>query len=210
MNSRTNATGPAAAAPVAARLASSRFLLPAAVFVLCFGAYVSNGDFLPGSDQVGNMLFSVNVLKRHSFSLGPADAPHSFFWTLEEPGVAARRVAIEEWNGAAEEAYGEGRLKAPSYYYYLAPTARADVYVNTFGLGAPVFGLPVYALLDLFVEIEADRFWWWHGGALTASLLTALAAVFVFLAARGYVKPFPAFLVALAYGVGSCVWPVSS
>ena len=26
------------------------------------------------------------------------------------------------------------------------------VYVNTFGVGAPLAGLPVYAVLDLFVE----------------------------------------------------------
>ena len=94
--------------------------------------------------------------------------------------------------------------------YYLAATTRPDVYVNTFGLGAALLGLPGYALLDLFVELESDRFWWWHGGALTASLLTALAAVFVFLAARGLVRPLPALLAALAFGLGSCAWPVSS
>ena len=44
---------------------------------------------------------------------------------------------------------------------------------------------------------------------MTASLLTALAAVFVFLAARGFVPPVPAVLVALAFGLGSCAWPVS-
>ena len=86
----------------------------------------------------------------------------------------------------------------------------AEVYVNTFGVGAPLVGLPVYAVLDLFVDIEHDRFWWWHGAALTASLLTALAALFVFLAARGFVQPLPAVLIALAFGLGSCAWPVSS
>ena len=65
-------------------------------------------------------------------------------------------------------------------------------------------------MLDLFVDIEHDRFWWWHGAALTASLLSALAAVFVFLAARGFVEPVPAVLTALAFGLGSCAWPVSS
>ena len=39
------------------------------------GVYLSNGDFLPGGDQEGNMLFSINLLKRHSLSLGPLDAP---------------------------------------------------------------------------------------------------------------------------------------
>ena len=74
------------------------------------------------------------------------------------------------------------------------------------GVDAPLAGLPVYAVLDLFVDIEHDRFWWWHGAALTASLLIALAAVFVFLAARGFVEPVPAVLIALAFGLGSCAW----
>ena len=78
------------------------------------------------------------------------------------------------------------------------------------GVDAPLAGLPVYAVLDLFVDIEHDRFWWWHGAALTASLLTVVAAVFVFLAARGFVQPVPAVLSALAFGLGSCAWPVSS
>ena len=32
----------------------------------------------------------------------------------------------------------------------------------------------------------------------------------MFLAARGFVQPLPAVLIALAFGLGSCVWPVSS
>ena len=78
-----------------------------------------------------------------------------------------------------------------------------EVYVNTFGVGAPLAGVPVYAVLDLFVDIKHNRFWWWHGAALTASLLVALAA-------RGFVQPMPAVLIALAFGLGSCAWPVSS
>ena len=83
------------------------------VFVACVGAYLSNGDFLPGSDQEGNMLFSVNLLKRGSLSLGPPDAPHAFFWTLEQPGIPPRPVAIDDWNAAADAAYREGQLKVP-------------------------------------------------------------------------------------------------
>ena len=210
---RRRTRGPARPDPAtraAKRAAAWKLVLPAVLFVVCFGAYVSNGDFLPGNDQVGNMLFSVNLLKRHSLSVSPPDAPDSFFWTLQQSDGERQRVTIDRWNSAADEAYRQGRLQAPSHYYYLSATTRPDVYVNTFGLGAALAGLPVYAVLDLFVDIEADRYWWWHGGALTASLLTAFAALFVFLAARGFVKPLPAFLVALAFGVGSCVWPISS
>ena len=202
--------GPDPATRAAKRAAAWKLALPAVLFVVCFGAYVSNGDFLPGNDQVGNMLFSVNLLKRHSLSVSPPDAPDSFFWTLQQSDGERQRGTIDRWSSAADEAYRQGRLQAPSHYYYLSATTRPDVYVNTFGLGAALAGLPVYALLDLFVDIAADRYWWWHGGALTASLLTACAALFVFLAARGFVKPLPAFLVALAFGLGSCVWPISS
>ena len=191
-------------------VAASKHLLPALLFAVCLGAYLSNGDFLPGSDQEGNMLSSLNLLKRGSLALGPLDAPYAFSWTLEQPGVAPRPVAVANWNSAADAAYLAGRLRDPTPNYYVAETTRFDVYVNTFGLGAALAGLPVYALLDLFVELERDRFWWWHGGAFTASLLTALAALFVFLAARGLVRPLPALLVALAFGLGSCAWPVSS
>ena len=193
-----------------ARLGAAKHFLPALVFALCFGAYLSNGDFLPGNDQVGNMLFSVNLLKRHSFALSPPHAPEAFFWVIERPGAAPVRTTIDHWTDEVDTAYRQGHLRAPSYFYYLAATTRPEVYVNTFGIGAPLMGLPVYALLDLFVDLEADRFWWWHGAALTASLLTALAALFVFLAARGLVKPLPALLVALAFGLGSCAWPVTS
>ena len=75
-------------------------------------------------------------------------------------------MAVDNWNSAADAAYRQGQLKSPMPNYYLAATTRPDVYVNTFGLGAALLGLPVYALLDLFVELESDRFWWWHGGAL--------------------------------------------
>ena len=179
-------------------------LLPVLLFLACFGAYVGNGDFLHGSDQEGNMLFSVNLLKRHSFSLTLPDAPASFHWRLKEPGEEARRVAFDE------ELYEQGRLTPTAYPYYLATTRHPGTYVNTFGIGAALTGLPVYALLDLFTDVESDRWWWWHGGALTASLLTAATALLIFLAARRFVAPLPAFLVALSFGLGSCAWPVSS
>ena len=188
-----------------------KFLLPAALFVVCLSAYLSNGDFLPGNDQAGNMLFSINLLKRGATSINPPHAPDAFFWTLEQPGVGPpQRVVFDDWNSVVDDAYRQGLLKAPSHYYYLSATTRSDVYVNTFGAGTPLVGLPGYAVLDLFVDITADRYWWWHGGAWIASLLTAGAALFVFLAARGFVRALPAFLVALAFGLGSCVWPISS
>ena len=189
---------------------ASRHALPAILFAVCLGAYVANGDFLPGNDQVGNMLFSVNLLRRQSFSVSPRDAPQAFFWTVERPGAELVSTFVDEWTESTDADYREGRLAVDSHFYYVSPTVFPEVYVSTFGVGAPLAGLPVYTVLDLFVDIANDRFWWWHGAALTASLLTALAAVFVFLAARCFVPAVPAVLIALAFGLGSCAWPVSS
>ena len=192
-----------------------RFTLPALLFLACFGAYVGNGDFLYGGDQEANMLFSVNLLKRHSFSLTPPDAPDAFKWRLEEPGGEPHGVTLDrwyrvaEWNREAAGLYEQGRLK-PFGRYWVVETRHPGKYVNTFGIGAALTGLPVYALLDLFTDVESDRWWWWHGGALTASLLTAATALLIFLAARHFVAPLPALLVALSFGLGSCAWPVSS
>ena len=197
------------AAPDRAGKTSLQIFLPVLLFFVCFGLYVSNGDFLPGGDQQGNMLAVVNLLKRHTFSLGPPDSPASFIWVLESPGKEPQRVTIGQWSREVDDLYAQGRLKAVNRYY-LAKTRRSEEYVNTFGLGAAMTALPVYAFLDLFVDIESNRYWWWHGGALTASLLTAFAAVCVFLAARRFAGSLPALLPALAFGLGSCVWSISS
>ena len=106
MDSETAKTG-------AARVATSKHFLPAILFTLCFGAYVGNGDFLPGNDQVGNMLFSVNLLKRHSFAISPPVAPQAFFWSIAKPGQESVPTAIDDWTkstAAAYPAYREGRL----------------------------------------------------------------------------------------------------
>ena len=62
---RLAAAGWAGVRPAAARLAATRVFLPAAVFVVCLTAYLSNGDFLPGSDQQG----------QHAVQHQPAEAP---------------------------------------------------------------------------------------------------------------------------------------
>ena len=186
-----------------ARGAGSKYFLPAILVTACFAAYVGNGDVLPANDQVGNMLCSVNLLKRHSFTISPPDAPQAFFRTIERPGEEPVRTAVDKWTESTDTTYREGRLAVRSHFSYMSPTVFPEAYVNTFGIGAPLAGLPMYAVLDLFVDIEHDRFWWWHGAALTASLLIALATLFVFLAARGLVKPVPAALLALAFGLGS-------
>ncbi len=89
-------------------VASSKYLLPILLFFVCFGAYVSNGDFLPGGDQEGNMLLSVNMLKRQAFSLSPPDAPNAFFWKLEQPSGELRGATLNAWNREVNDLYEKG------------------------------------------------------------------------------------------------------
>ena len=60
------------------------------------------------------MLFSLNLLKRHSLSLTPPDAPDAFFWTIENPARRPCAPRIRDWTDEVDTAYREGRLKAPS------------------------------------------------------------------------------------------------
>ncbi len=184
--------------------------LPLTLFLICFVAYLINGDFDPGGDQQGNMLFSVNLLKYHSFSVTPERAPAGFTWTYKEESGEERQIGkLKEWNRQLHDAYRNGDL-TPTHQYYLTPTKHPGRYANTFGMGAPVAGLPVYAFLNLFTDVDSNPYWWWYGSKLSASLLIAFAAVLLFLSARFFVASAPAVLIALTFALGSCVWTTSS
>ncbi len=187
---------------------SSRWL-PVMVFVLCFGAYTLNGDTLVGGDQEASMLFGVNLLKHHSLSLAPPHAPGAFSWELKRAPGDHVPVTLTHWNNKWNALYWKGQLQ-PSLPYFMVPTVRPGQYASTFGIGSPLTVLPVYAVLNLFTDISSNRSAWWYGAKVTASLLTAGAAVFIFLAMRRFVPPLPAALGALAFGLGTCAWTLSS
>ncbi len=155
------------------------------------------------------MLLSVNVLKRHSFSVTPPDVPEGFVWSLQKPEESKKRIEIKRWNKETEEMYKKGWLKAKERYNFV-PTKHPDRYVSTFGIGTAIAALPVYSVLNLFSDISQNRHLWWHGAKTTASLLTALAAIFIFLSMRRFVSPTAAFLGALAFGIGGGAWSILS
>lgn len=179
------------------------------LFVVCFIAYVSNRDFLAGSDQQGNMLLSLNLLKRQSFSFEPRDTPEHFVWRVERPTGQTGTVQLREWNQEINDLYEQGQLLHRKKYL-LAETVWPDTYVNTFGMGTAITVLPLYVIVDVFVDVITDRFWLWHSGALMAAFLSALSVVLVLATARRFTTPRSAFLVAIAFGLGTCVWPTSS
>ena len=130
---RQAARDAAKAKQAAGGVAAAKYLLPILLFFVCFGAYVSNGDFLPGGDQKGNMLLSVNLLKRHAFSLSPPDAPEAFSWKLKQPNEEPHDVKFDAWTDEVNDLYEKGQLQAREHYY-LAKTTRPDEFVNAFGI----------------------------------------------------------------------------
>jgi len=189
--------------------ASSPYL-PVLVMCICFGAYNLNGAPLPSNDQMANMLLSVNLLKRHSFTISLWQTPKVFKWVVERSPGKAVKTQVHDWNDEATELYRTGQLKPTGMPYFLTPTVHAELYANTFGIGAALTILPVYAVLNLFTDLASNHAVWWHGAKVTASLLTAGAALFIFLTMRRFVPPLPAVLGALAFGLGTCAWTLSS
>jgi len=95
--------------------------------------------------------------------------------------------------------------------YLVVPTKHEGVYVSTFGPGPGLFALPVMIVLDLFTgDIAAHPQTLWHGAKFAASVAVAGSVVFVFFAALAFTGRWQALAVALAYGLGTSVWSISS
>jgi hypothetical protein len=106
-----------------------------------------------------------------------------------------------------------GRLRVLEADYHLVPSVDPERlgYVNIYGPVAGLVALPMVALSDLGGhDLEHDRAALWFGAKLTASLCVALSAAVLFLALLRFVRARDALVVTLAYGIGTCVWSVSS
>jgi len=164
---------------------------------------------------------SLSLLNEGNLSFTPSEMPFMFVWKLQTTGDA-RPVLLASWDEqvagtSAESLRRDGSLALDSERYYLLPSVRTDrpggerQYVGTFGPGAGLTALPVFAVLHLVIGDLADHpRLLWYGAKFVASALVAGSVAFVFLSARQYTTPRRALLIASAYGLGTCVWAVSS
>jgi len=203
-------------APGAARADRRRTAIVCWGLLLCLLAvYHVNGDFLIGNDSKPNMYLAVSVLNEGNLSFTPREMPFMFRWKLDTPGGKVD-TTVRHWrtpiNGKKpEDLYRAGALSVDGPMYYLVPSVREGLYVNQYGPGAGLCGLPVATIMHLVTgDLAANTKALWYGAKFTASAMVAGSAVFVFLAGLAFTTRPRALLVAGAYGLGTCVWSTSS
>jgi hypothetical protein len=194
------------------------------IFLLLLGVYQINGDILVGNDAVPSTYLAAGLLEGRGMTFNPNDAPSMFVWTASTRQGPVQ-LQFKNWDQRPVDdpnapTYRElrrlGALTSAQHRYYLVPSVRRDangqpLYVNTFGPGAAATALPVFAVLKLFVEkLTGNVVAMWYGAKFTASALVAGSAAFIFLTACAYTGIGRSALIALAYGLGTCVWSISS
>lgn len=228
---------PAREAP--SRSAPSRSAVFAGIVVGLLLIYHANGDFLPGRDSVTNAWLPVAVLNDGQMAFRPSRMPYLFDWQLADTKVnlrfarwdqvlapsapesntpATSTTGSEPQAGSSmAELYRARKLVLRGPGYYLFPSRLVDgrtrerLYANTFGPGAGLTALPVFAASRLVVrDLRAHPKLVWYAAKFTASLSVALSAGLIYLALVRFTPARLALLTSLAYGLGTCVWSTSS
>ena len=124
------------------------------------------------------------------------------------------QVSLASFDEHFAELCATGLLTAGDEYCVggrCVPTIHQGVYANTFSPGAGITAVPVFALLRVFFGPLSERpDLMWPAGKFAASICTAVSVGFVYLTCTTFVQRRFALLVALAYGLGTCVWTISS
>ena len=200
---------------------SSKWRASLWLFAILFGIYLANGDFLRGDVATFSSYLPSALLNRGKLSTTPTEMPWMFIWELRTES-GPRLIPVRRWtdrigDSTLFELKDRGDLVFLRHVESQTPTVRHDektgevVFVNTFGVGAGLSALPVFAVLHvIFGDLENHPRLIWYGAKVVASMLVAGSAVFVFLAVLRFTTRRPALLIALAYGLGTCVWSLSS
>lgn len=182
--------------------------------------YQSNGDLLPTTDAIGNMQVALSALDDGNVTFTPDEAPFMFRWRLETPdgsqAVVVERLDETIGGVSARRLISEGKLRPDGGKYYIVPAKRANengwpVYVNTSGPGPGLAALPILGVARImYGDLRARPSVLWHAGKLIASLYIAGSVALVYLIARRWLSTRIGLAIALSYGLGTCVWSVSS
>lgn len=179
-----------------------------------FAVYQVNGDVLIGNDAKPNLYLPATLLAEGRMVFRPRSESFMFDWALDGPH-GRWEGQMRRWGDVAapdelDRQFAAGKLVARPKYY-LVPTVRAGEYVDTFGPGAGLAALPLFALIHAFRGglLESPQLLW-RAGKAAASALVAASAALVFLTALAFTTRRRALAVAAAYGLGTCVFSTSS
>lgn len=210
-------------APGTARWFARPGAVAGAIFLALLAAYNSNGQFLYGNDAKPNVYLPAALLSGGGMGFTPSEYPFMFYWGYKTD-KGWKQARIDHWGQRpAEQPYtyrqmlDAGLLRLVQPKYYLVPSIRKvangePICVNTFGPGAGMTAMPVFAALHLAAggDLRSHPKALWYGAKVVGSLLVAGSAALVFLTARAFTTTGPAALIALAYGLGTGVWSTSS
>jgi hypothetical protein len=179
--------------------------------------YHANNSVIEEGDAIANTTLPIALLQHRSLSFTPETSPRSFSWivaghNINEPIITTVHRWDETFQGKTfNEWRSKGHVKLRKPAYYITWSEKRQVYVNTYG---PVSGLTLLPLLSILYAIDQDigvkERLLLSAAKVHASTLVALSAIFIFFIATRFVSTGQALLISLSYGLGTCVWSVSS
>jgi hypothetical protein len=189
----------------------------ALIFSVLLFAYLANGGILPGQDATANVRLAGKVVSKRKLVFTPENEPFMFRWRLKT-SEGDQPATFPTWESryqgeSIRQIFERGDLTNPEPLYYLMPTRFSGLYVNRYGLGAGFFAVPFVAAVYPFAPDLYDHrpsVLLWYTAKVAAASAVAGSAVFLFLAALAFMRPSTAAWLALAYGLGTCVWSSSS
>ena len=196
---------------------SKKTLIVSFLFVFLVTVYHANNTVIEEGDAIANTILPVALLQYGSLSFTPETSPRSFSWIVAGHNITEPIITtVHRWDETFQgktfiewRRLGHVKLRKPAYY--ITWSEKQQVYVNTYG---PVTGLTLLPLLSILYSIDRDigvkERLLLSAAKLHASSLVALSAIFIFFIASRFVSTSRALLISLAYGIGTCVWSISS
>lgn len=175
--------------------------------------------YLPGglcliTDAWINVALALSVVEQGDLWLAAEEVPDHFHWRWRASASGAP-VEIRRLDPTLLAAQASGDLEAihddGKFRDVIVPTPRPGLYASTFCPGAGLTAVPtVAALRAVWPDLRYRTGALWYAAKATAAACVAASAVLVLACAAQWLPPRQALAIALAYGLGTCVWSTSS
>jgi hypothetical protein len=203
------------------RRAERQWHTAALLFLIHLGIYQINFDVETGGDATCTTYLPALFMTRWRLSVTPTSMPIMFRWHLNTAqGITP--IRFSRWDdrigsSTADQLRRSGELTVGDPRYYLTRSIRSDrvtgevIYVNTFGPVPALLALPAFVVVHAGRGDPLDRpMELWRTAKFVASALVAGSVAFVYLSACFFTSRRRSILIAMSYGLGTCVWSVSS